>query len=138
MHWEGIELADEEEGIKENPFSQKTGVGLTFVGLAFISPMSTLSASNSSRFSYSSFIKDEKTENAAREAMATFRWQSHATSAVLGIMAYAATDQNVVWGLTSWATGAVMTELLLMDMLNVINKAVEQNGGGSTDELSRT
>src|SRR3990167_5971710 len=116
MRWEGTELDGEEA--KENPFSQKTGVVLTFIGLAFISPTSVLSASNSSRFSYMNFVKDEKTENAAREAMFTFRWQSHAMSVVLGVMAFGATDQNLHWGLVTWGMGAAMTELLHWDMLN--------------------
>lgn len=106
--------------------AERTGIGLSFVGLSFISPAAVMSMSNSSRFSYRSFIRDEATEQAAREALSTFRWQSWATSAVLGVMGGAAT-KNIWWGAAAFGIGVITTELLLLDMIQVVNEVVARN-----------
>ena len=116
-------------------FKAEMGVGLTFVGLSFISPASVLSASNSSRFSYMNFCRDDETVAAAREALDIFRLQSWAVSGVLGVMAYVATKRSLFWGIATLLVGGITTELLLMDMHNVVDRAERRNklGAGVPD-----
>ena len=108
-----------------------TAAGLTFVGLSAITPISVLSASNSSRFSYRNFIRDPDSEAAAREAMRVFVLQSGVTSAVLGVMAYAAT-QKVEWALATLGAGLASTALLYLDMMDVIDEVAAKHCGRSS------
>lgn|SRR3990167_737380 len=105
--------------------SQEDAVGLTFVGLAFIEPMATLSASNSS-------LNDERSADHAREALWTFRWQSWLTSAVLGVMSYAATNRSWEWGVATFLVGGITTELLHWDMAQVVEGAANGSSDGSS------
>ena len=112
---------------EKQKLQDELGIGLTFVGLAFISPSSVLSASNSSRFSYMNFIRDAETESAAREAMKTFREQSWIVSGVLGVMAFAATKKSVGWAIATFIAGGITTELMYADMMEVIDRAARRN-----------
>ena len=120
---------------QQNPAEQlKIGVGLTFVGLAAVTPISVLSASNSSKFSYRSFIKDEASEKAAREALNTFIVQSVITTGVLSIMAWAATKEWKWAGIAAGA-GMVSTALLYWDMSSVVDEVAEGFNGKAANVL---
>lgn len=112
---------------EKQKMKDELGIGLTFVGLAFISPSSVLSASNSSRFSYMNFIRDKETEASAREAMETFRQQSWIVGGVLGVMAFAATKKSVGWAIATFIAGGITTELMYADMMEVIDRAARRN-----------
>lgn len=120
-----------------------TAAGLTFVGLSAVTPVSVLSASNSSRFSYRNFIRNPDSEAAAREAMRVFVLQSGVTSAVLGVMAYAATHKWE-WALATVAAGLASTALLYLDMVAVIDETAWKHcnggvgGGASGGPLPRS
>ena len=88
--------------------STETAWGMSFLALSMAMTSAEISASNSSSFSYSSFVKTADDEQRAREAIQQSIIWSTVGSIAVGAMAYIATGKDWRWAAGTFLAGEIV------------------------------
>lgn len=103
-----MHIKENQQQLAKAKVSEETAWGLSFLALAMAFTESTISASNSSTFSYRNFVKNSQTEENARWAIEqSIIWASVGNLAV-GAMAYIATGKDWRWAAATFMAGEIL------------------------------
>lgn len=103
-----MHVKENQQQLAKAKVSEETAWGLSFLALSMAFTESTISASNSSSFSYRNFVTDAQTEENARWAIKqSLIWATVGNIAV-GAMAYIATGKDWRWAVAAFAAGEIL------------------------------